>query len=187
MIPIKNKKKNLEMTIEEMRNFASAYIEKYAPSKQQLKTYLLKKYLKSSIPTVKKKDISELINLVIEDLEKTKFISDKFYSESKAKSLIQRGSSINKIKNYLISKGIKDHHIKETINKIKENNEDQDFFSAIKVCKKKRIGPAREEDNRELFYKKDISILARSGFDFETSKKILEIEKDDYLRIVRLL
>jgi len=47
MIPIKSKKKTLEMTIEEMRNFAFAYIEKYAPSKQQLKTYLLKKYLKS--------------------------------------------------------------------------------------------------------------------------------------------
>ena len=187
MIPIKSKKKTLEMTIEEMRNFAFAYIEKYAPSKQQLKTYLLKKYLKSSNPSVKKKDITDLINLVTEDLEKTKFISDKFYSDSKAKNLIQRGSSINKIKNYLISKGIKDKYIKETISKIKEKNEDQDFFSAIKVCKKKRIGPARDQDNRSLFYKKDISILARSGFDFETSKKVLEIEKDDYLRIINLL
>jgi len=46
MIPNKNKKKNLEATVEEMRNFAFAYIEKYAPSKQQLKTYLLKKYMK---------------------------------------------------------------------------------------------------------------------------------------------
>ncbi len=187
MIHIKNKKKSLEMTIEEMRNFSFAYIEKYAPSKQQLKTYLLKKYLKSSIPTVKKKDITDLIDLVTEDLEKTKFISDKFYSDSKAKNLIQRGSSINKIRNYLISKGIKDNFIKETINKIKENNEDQDFFSAIKICKKKRIGPARDQDNRSLFYKKDISILARSGFDFETSKKILDLEKVDFLRIVNLL
>ena len=187
MIPIKNKKKTLEATIEEMRNFAFAYIEKYAPSKQQLKTYLLKKYLKSSNPSVKKNDITDLINLVTEDLEKTKFISDKFYSDSKAKNLIQRGSSINKIRNYLISKGIKDKYIKETISKIKEKNEDQDFFSAIKICKKKRIGPARDQDNRSLFYKKDISILARSGFDFETSKKVLEIVKDDYLRIINLL
>ena len=115
MIPIKSKKKTIEMTIEEMRNFAFAYIEKYAPSKQQLKTYLLKKYLKSSNPSVKKNDITDLINLVTEDLEKTKFISDKFYSDSKAKNLIQRGSSIYKIKNYLISKGIKDKYIKETI------------------------------------------------------------------------
>ena len=36
MIPRKSKRKNLEMTIEEMRNFATAYVEKYAPSKQQL-------------------------------------------------------------------------------------------------------------------------------------------------------
>ena len=187
MIPIKNKKKPLETTIEEMRNFAFAYIEKYTPSKQQLKIYLLKKYLKSSNPSVKKKDITDLIDLVTEDLEKTKFISDKFYSDSKAKNLIQRGSSINKIRNYLISKGIKDKYIKETISKIKEKNEDQDFFSAIKICKKKRIGPARDQDNRSLFYKKDISILARSGFDFETSKKVLEIVKDDYLRIINLL
>ena len=187
MIPIKNKKKTLETTIEEMRNFAFTYIEKYTPSKQQLKIYLLKKYLKSSNPSVKKKDITDLIDLVTEDLEKTKFISDKFYSDSKAKNLIQRGSSINKIRNYLISKGIKDKYIKETISKIKEKNEDQDFFSAIKICKKKRIGPARDQDNRSLFYKKDISILARSGFDFETSKKVLEIVKDDYLRIINLL
>ena len=187
MIPIKNKKKTLETTIEEMRNFAFAYIEKYTPSKQQLKIYLLKKYLKSSNPSVKKKDITDLIDLVTEDLEKTKFISDKFYSDSKAKNLIQRGSSINKIRNYLISKGIKDKYIKETISKIKEKNEDQDFFSAIKICKKKRIGPARDQDNRSLFYIKDISILARSGFDFETSKKVLEIVKDDYLRIINLL
>ena len=187
MIPIKNKKKTLEMTVEEMRNFAFAYVEKYAPSKQQLKIYLLKKYLKASNPTVKKKDIADLIDLVIEDLEQTKFISDKFYSESKAKNLIQRGSSINKIRNYLISKGIKDKYIKETIGKIKEKNQDQDFFSAIKVCKKKRIGPSRDQDNRSLFYKKDISILARSGFDFETSKKVLELSKEDYLRIINLL
>ena len=43
MIPIKNKKKALELTVEEMRNFAFIYVEKFAPSKQQLKTYLLKK------------------------------------------------------------------------------------------------------------------------------------------------
>ena len=187
MIPIKNKKKTLEVTIEEMRNFAFSYIGKYAPSKQQVKTYLLKKYLRLSTPSVKKKDITDLIDVVIVDLEKTKFISDKFYSDSKAKSLIQRGSSINKIRNYLISKGINDKYIKETISKIKDENEDQDFFSAIKICKKKRIGPSRYQDNRPLFYKKDISILARSGFDFETSKKVLELEKEDYLKIINLL
>ena len=187
MIPIKNKKKTLDVTVEEMKNFSFAYIEKYAPSKQQLRTYLLKKYIKLNSLQINKRDISNLIDIVLEDLENAKFINDKFYSNSKAKSLIQRGSSINKIRNYLYSKGIRDKYIKETIDQIKENNEDQDFFSAIKICKKKRIGPSRNENNRELFYKKDMGILARSGFDFETSKKVMDLEQDDYKRIINLL
>ena len=186
MIPIKNKK-NLEATIEEMRNFSYSYIEKYAPSKQQLRTYLLKKYLKASTVNVKKQDIKNLIDVVLIDLEKSKFISDKFYSESKSRSLIQRGSSINKIRYYLMGKGINNTYIKEILDKIKEDNSDQDFFSGIKVCKKKRIGPARTEDNRSLFYKKDISLLARNGFDFETSKRIMDIDKEEYTKIIKLL
>ena len=187
MIPIRNKKKTLKVTVEEMRNFAFTYVAKYAPSKQQLKTYLLKKYLKTSIPNIKKQDITSLIDIVLSDLEKNKFINDKFYSDSKAKSMIQRGSSINKIRNYLIVKGINNEFIKDTVSKIQDENSDQDFFSAIKICKKKRIGPARTEDNRSLFYKKDISLLARNGFDFETSKKVMDIEKDDFLKIIKLL
>ena len=187
MIPIRNKKKSLKVTVEEMRNFAFAYVEKYAPSKQQLKTYLLKKYLKISVPNVKKQDVNNLIDIVLSDLEKNRFINDKFYSHSKAKSMIQRGSSINKIRNYLIGKGISEEFIKETVNKIKDENSDQDFFSAIKICKKKRIGPARVEDNRSLFYRKDISLLARNGFNFEISKKVMDLSKNDYNKIVKLL
>ena len=101
--------------------------------------------------------------------------------------MIKRGSSINKIRTYLIGKGINNEFIKETVSKIQDENSDQDFFSAIKLCKKKRIGPARAEDNRTLFYKKDISLLARNGFDFETSKKVMDIEKNEYLKIINLL
>ena len=187
MIPIRNRKKSLNVTVEEMRNFALAYVDKYAPSKQQLKTYLLKKYMKLSASDVRKKDVNKLIDIVLIDLEKSKFINDKFYSESKAKSMIQRGNSINKIRNYLIGKGIDENFIKDTVEKINEDNSDQDFFSAIKICKKKQIGPARVEDNRILFYKKDISLLTRNGFDFETSKKVMDIEKDEYLKIINLL
>ena len=38
-----------------------------------------------------------------------------------------------------------------------------------------------------LFYKKDLCILARSGFDFETSKRVIDIDKEEYLKIINLL
>ena len=61
------------------------------------------------------------------------------------------------------------------------------FSQQLKFVKKKRIGPARDENNRPLFYKKDLGILARSGFDFETSKRVMDIEKEDYKKIINLL
>ena len=45
MNPIQNKK-NLESLVDQIRNIAYTYIEKYSPSKQQLRTYLFKKLIK---------------------------------------------------------------------------------------------------------------------------------------------
>ena len=100
---------------------------------------------------------------------------------------VNAGTSIQKFSRYLINKGINEKYIKDSISKINLEETDQDFFSAIKTCKKRRIGPNREEDNRILFYKKDMSILARSGFNYETSKKVLDLSKKDYEKLLRLL
>ena len=186
MIPSKSKK-NLEATIEEIRKFSFSYLEKYAPSRQQLRIYLLKKFFKFSNTNVAKSELLTLINLVISGLEKDKFISDKFYSQSKTKKFLKKGYSLNKIRNYLINKGINEKYINDSISKINLEESDQDFFSAIKTCKKRRIGPNREEDNRVLFYKKDMSILARLGFNYETSKKVLDLSKKGYEKLLGLL
>ena len=47
MNPIKNKK-DLEATVDEIRNFSYSYLQKYSPSKQQLRTYLFKKLIKKT-------------------------------------------------------------------------------------------------------------------------------------------
>ena len=99
MIPIRNRKKTLQVTVEEMRNFAFAYVEKYAPSKQQLKTYLLKKYMKLSSTDVRKKDVNKLIDIVLSDLN----IGKKY--------LVHFGDSdekINTVEENILFKTIKD-------------------------------------------------------------------------------
>ena len=186
MNPIKNKK-NLEETIDEIRSSAYSYIEKYSPSKQQLKTYLLKKLIKKEQKKSSKKEIFNLIDSVIVTLIDQKFLSDRYYSDAKSKAFYRKGYSLNKIRYNLIKKGIDQKYIKASISKIKENESDPDFFSAIKVCKRRRIGPNREESNRSLFYKKDISILARSGFSYETSKKVLEIPKEEFIKFCKMI
>ena len=186
MNPIKNKK-DLVATIDEIRNFAYSYLEKYSPSKQQLKTHLFKKLIKKKQRISSKKEIFNLIDSVISTLVDQKLLSDKYYSDAKSKAFLRRGYSLNKIRFNLIKKGIDQKYIKASISKIKENESDPDFFSAIKICKRRRIGPIREEGNRSLFYKKDISILARSGFSYEISKKILEMPKEEFKKFCNMI
>ena len=99
-------KKNLETTINEIRNIAYTYLEKYNPSKQQLRTYLFKKFLKKNQKIFNKKELFNLIDVVISTLTDQKLISDEYYSDVKAKDFLRRGYSLNKIKYSLITKGI---------------------------------------------------------------------------------
>ena len=124
---------------------------------------------------------------MITDLVHKKFISDEYYSDAKSKVYLRKGYSLNKIRYNLIKKGIDQKYIKASLSKIKEDETDPDFFSAIKLCKRRRIGPNREENNRVLFYKKDISILARSGFTYELSKKVLDIPKEEFIKFCKMI
>ena len=186
MNPIKNKK-DLVATIDDIRNFSYSYLEKYSPSKQQLRIYLFKKLIKINQRKSSKKEIFNLIDSVITSLVDQKLLSDRYYSDAKSKTFLKRGYSLNKIRYNLIKKGIDEKYIKDSISKIKEKESDPDFFSAIKICKRRRIGPCREESNRTLFYKKDISILARSGFSYEISKKVLSIPKEEFKKFCMMI
>ena len=89
MNPIKTKK-DLDTRITEIRNFAYSYLEKYSPSKQQLRTYLFKKFIKKNQKIYNKKDIFNLIDAVISSLLEQNLISDKYYSDSKSKTYFKR-------------------------------------------------------------------------------------------------
>ncbi len=180
-------KKNFEQLTTNLKDLAYSYLEKYNPSKQQLKIYLLKKYLIKFSGKETKKDISNLIDEIIINLERRKLINDELYSDSKARVLLRRGYSINKINLTLRNKGIDSIFIKKSLDKIKSGKIDPDFVSAIKICKKRRIGPLRPNANRELFYKKDMGVLARAGFSFEISKKVLNLELDEYNKLIKII
>ena len=186
MNPTANKSDFEDLTTN-LRDLAYSYLEKYSPSKQQLKVYLLKKYLTKIKGTKSKKEVTSIIDKIVLNLEKNKFLNDEMYSDSKARMFLRRGYSLNKINQSLRSKGIDDKYVKQSIDKIKENEIEPDFVSALKLCKRRRIGPIRPESNRELFYKKDMGILARGGFSFDLSKRVLDLDAEEFKKLIKII
>ena len=186
MDPTLNKKEFEDLT-NNLRDLAYSYIEKYNPSKQQTKTFLLKKYLKKFQGTKSKKEATEIIDSIVSNLENGKLLNDSLYSDSKARKFFRRGYSLNKITHSLRTKGIDQKNINLSLEKIKKEKTDPDFTSAMKICKKRRIGPMRPESNRELFYKKDMGILARSGFNYDISKKVLSMSQKEFSKLLKFI
>ena len=186
MNPTSNKSDFEDLTTN-LKDLAYSYLEKYSPSKQQLKIFLLKKYLFKIKGSKSKKEVSLIIDEIIDNLEKKKFLNDELYSDSKARVLLRRGYSLNKINQSLRNKGIENKFIEKSINKIKEDKIEPDFVSALKLCKRRRIGPLRPEANRELFYKKDMGILARGGFNFDLSKRVLNLDLSEFNKLLKII
>ncbi len=186
MNPTSNKSDFEDLTTN-LKDLAYTYLEKYSPSKQQLKVYLLKKYLTKIKGSKSKKEVTSIIDKIILNLETNKFLNDEMYSDSKARMFLRRGYSLNKINQSLRNKGIDEKYVKQSLEKIKENQIEPDFVSALKLCKRRRIGPIRPESNRELFYKKDMGILARGGFSFDLSKRVLDLETDEFNKLIKLI
>jgi len=186
MNPTSNKSDFEDLTTN-LKDLAYSYLEKYSPSKQQLKVYLLKKYLTKIKGSTSKKEVSMIIDEIIMNLEKNRIINDELYSDSKARMFLRRGYSLNKINQSLRNKGIDSEFIKNSIEKIKEDKIEPDFVSALKLCKRRRIGAVRPSANRILFYKKDMGVLARGGFSFELSKRILDLDADEFYKLIKVI
>ena len=186
MNPTSNKSDFEDLTTN-LKDLAYSYLEKYSPSKQQLKVYLLKKYLTKIKGSKSKKEVTSIIDEIVLNLEKNKFLNDEMYSDSKARMFLRRGYSLNKINQSLRNKGIDDKYVRQSINKIKENEIEPDFVSALKLCKRRRIGPIRPESNREIFYKKDMGILARGGFSFDLSKRVLDLDAEEFKKLIKII
>ena len=67
-------KKDFDDLATNLKDLAFSYIEKYSPSKQQLKIYLMKKYLLKFRGEKTKKEVSEIINKIVENLEENSLI-----------------------------------------------------------------------------------------------------------------
>jgi len=185
MNPTSNKSDFEDLTTN-LKDLAYSYLEKYSPSKQQLKVYLLKKYLIKIKGTKSKKEVSLIIDEILANLEKNRIINDELYSDSKARMFLRRGYSLNKINQSLRNKGIDNKYIKQSIDKIKEERNRTRFRFSFKTMQKKKNRTFKAEANRELFYKKDMGILARGGFSFELSKRVLNFDTIEFNKLLKI-
>ena len=157
--------------IAKLKRSAITYLSKYSTSKKNLKKILHNKIYKINLEKKEKIILYDSVNDILAELESKKFINDINYSELKIRNLAKQGKSRYFIYSYLVQKGIEKHLIDEVFFNFEIENPNWEIESAKIFIAKKKLG--LESKNNK---KNDLAKMARAGFDYSLSKKILKID-----------
>ena len=153
------------------------YLERFSSSSNNLRFILINSAKKYTKEYSLNPDILGTIDRIIEKLKMKKVLDDYEYSISKSKKYIRQGWSKKKIYHYLLSKKVAKDIILKCFNEIREEFGSIDKLAALKLAKKRKIGPFRL--NREITpenKKKEYALMARSGFSLDIARNILELK-----------
>ena len=123
-------------------------------------------------------DPAPFMSIVAEMLDryqKNGLVDDRRYGTTMARGLVERGVSRQAIRAKLHARGITASVIDEVVNELGANSQSE-VSAARALVKKRKLGNYRPESERRENYRRDLGILARAGFDFETAKRALAAE-----------
>ncbi len=160
-----------------LENIGLKYISKFETSEKYFKYFLKKKISKLNF-NLEQKEQSILIENILTKMKKLNYIDDSRYSDLKSEQIFNNGGSKKMIKAKLLEKGIPENIIINSLETLLKNNKNE-LIAAIIYMKKRKLGiffkrKIKENDYEDL-RKKWLGTLARRGFSYEISNKVLKI------------
>ena len=163
---------------EALMNKALSYLSKFSSTENKLKT-ILNSFSQKYLSSIKKDILDNEIIFVIQKCKNFGYIDDEKFTKTKIENYINLGKSKKNIVFNLKNYGINDLTIEKSIEEYFNSHKDNDFKAAIIFIRKKNIGPFFKkslEPNPDKLFNKWYGSLARAGFNFEISKKVLNIK-----------
>ena len=151
-----------------LMKYAIDYLSKYSSSKKNLERILKRKISRMKIEKREKLILHNSINQIMLNLEKNKFIDDNNFAISKIGMFAIQGKSKVFIKSYLVQKGIGKNILNNAFDQFEEEDPEWEKKSAKIFIKKKSLKNSNEN------IQKSLSKMARAGFSYDISKKILD-------------
>ncbi|MDD4520199.1 MAG: regulatory protein RecX [Alphaproteobacteria bacterium] len=166
-----------KMSYKRLYNKALFYLSRYSSSSENLRQVLERNLKKASYEGQElPPDSAEWIDKIVADFLSLGYLDDKRYIEGKVRSLVDSGKSTKIIFLKLIQKGCSEEEIENAFNLLEFDKEKVDMKNAKKLVLKRKIGFCRSLEEQDLFFQKDLAVLARAGFSFNIAQKALKGE-----------
>ena len=165
-------------TPERLANIALHHLERYASSAQNLRQVLERRVFKAArhYEDLDMEQVHGWIDTLIARYIASGLLDDRAYAETRARSLVARGNSQRQIRMKLMTKGLAADAIDSALVALEQEHADPEFAAAIKLARRRRLGPYADPTKRAERHDKDLATLARSGFSYELARRVIEAE-----------
>lgn len=166
-----------KITKQRLKNIALYYLKRYETSVDNLRRVLRKRINDYAYqnPEFNKNEAYEWGEEILKDFEGYGYINDERFAEMRVRGYISAGKSPRYIQGKLREKGIPEHLVSDLL----DHQAYDPQAAALRLAKKKRIGPYRAEEIRAEYRQKDMGTLIRAGFDYDTVLNVLNDEGEE--------
>ncbi len=166
------------VTAADLKGLALDYLDRFSATRQRLRQVMLRKIrLSARAHGDDPAPIVAALDEAIQWLEGRGFLSDRTYAENKARALVARGTSRQRILANLAAKGVGGEDAREALNSLALEYEEPELEAAQRFARRRRIGPYRADaEARAAARTKDLACMARAGFAGRVARQVIDSE-----------
>ena len=163
------------VTQKRLMNIALFYLGKYESSSENLRQVLQRRLARAEMKGAEiPLQAQAWIDAVIEEVKRLGYVDDKRFACSITEKYRKSGKSSKFIRQKLIQAGISSEMQQEALTVDDAADEkDSELQAALRLVRKKKLGAFRPQEERQRCRKKDLAVLARAGFSYQTAVEAL--------------
>jgi len=178
----KTHRKPRPATQERLRKAALYYIDRYATSALNLHEVLMRRVSRSArLHGTDPEEGREWAVDIVRELVERGLVDDRRYAETRARSLHRTGASKRRIAMALKTKGVGADDIEYAMTELEEAHRNTEMAAARNYARRRRLGPWRNADARAERRDRDLAAMARAGFAYMVSQKVIDAPDIDTL------
>ncbi|MFO0746082.1 MAG: RecX family transcriptional regulator [Myxococcota bacterium] len=160
---------------EALKELALNYVARFPCTTERLRRYLGTK-MRDAVKAgeAKGSDVGRWIDGVVQTLLRVKLLDDNAYAELRARTLHLRGRGERFITRDLHHRHAEEGAIGHAIETLDAETPSADLVAAIRLAKKRRLGPFAPEATRAEHRQRHMAAMARSGFSFSIARQVID-------------
>jgi regulatory protein len=176
--PARSERKRVPVTEAALAEALLSYLDRFEGSREKLGKQL-EKWVKNRGEPADPVRARPLIQSVLSRYEQTGVIDDDKLAARTLDRLRSRGGSARAIAFKLRTRGLKSDSVDRAFELEREAGPNPELEAARALVRRRKLGEFRPEAKRAEERRRDLGILARAGFDYETSVAALGARRDD--------